>query len=281
MALGMRDILYFFMGLTAICLIVSFSAYQLTTYGSVRDALWGIAMQPSQVVGLHEQYDSMVEQFASGGGDTFTYRYGGQSIDVTAYQANGKSEGEVMGIVLDRYAENLYNGNVQGSLSMVAGIAGVSANAFYFLVSVLLFAAFFVILALSYIQKWYETTMDMLKGAGKVILVMGILAFLAFLIMPAIVKSVMWASINTELGREVAYVIEPRITGTLLINTIIVILFGALLYGAGFLIHINTGEGEPDAMGYVRTAPRMRESASLPGKWPSKQGPSKPKRRQL
>ncbi|WP_174590980.1 hypothetical protein [Methanocella conradii] len=280
MALGLRDILYFLMGLIAICLVVSFSAYQLTTYGSVRDALEGIAMQPSQVVGLHEQYDSMVEQFASGGGDTFTFHFGGQSIDVTAYQASGKSESQVMGIVLDKYAENLYNGNVQGSLSMAAGIAGASANAFYFLVSALLFAAFFIILALSYIQRWYETTMDMLKGAGKVILVMGAIAFIAFLIMPAVVKSVMWASINTELGREVAHVIEPRITGALLVNTLIVILFGALLYGAGFLLHINTGEGEPDALGYLKFIPRMKEAARARGTSPGR-GPSKPGRRQL
>lgn len=280
MELGLRDILYFLMGLIAICLVVSFSAYQLTTYGSVRGALEGIAMQPSQVVGLHKQYDSMVEQFESGGGDTFTFHFGGQSIDVTAYQASGKSESQVMGIVLDKYAENLYNGNVHGLLSMAAGIAGASANAFYFLISALLFVAFFIILALSYIQRWYETTMDMLKGAGKVILVMGAIAFIAFLIMPAVVKSVMWASINTEPGREVVDVIEPKITGALLINTLIVILFGALLYGVGFLLHINTGEGEPDAMGYLKFIPRMKEAArsrgTSPGRVPSKHG-----RRQL
>ncbi|AFC99996.1 hypothetical protein Mtc_1243 [Methanocella conradii HZ254] len=280
MALGWRDILYFLMGLIAICLVVSFSAYQLTTYGSVRDALEGIAMQPSQVVGLHEQYDSMVEQFASGGGDTFTFRFGGQSIDVTAYQANGKGESQVIGIVLDKYAENLYNGNVQGSLSMAAGIAGASANAFYFLVSALLFAAFFIILALSYIQRWYETTMDMLKGAGKVILVMGAIAFISFLIMPAVVKSVMWASINTELGRDVVRVIEPRITGALLVNTLIVILFGALLYGAGFLLHMDTGEEEPGATGYPKFISRMKEAARARGTSPGRV-PSKPGRRQL
>ena len=145
-----------------------------------------------------------------------------------------------------------------------AGIVGASANGFYFLMSVLLFAAFIIILVLSFIQQWYETTKDMLKSAGKIILIMSVLAFIAFLFLPAIVKSVMWASISSDLGRDVTYVVEPRITGTILVNTLIVVLFGALLYGAGFLIHINTGEGEPDAMGYLREPPRMKETKAAP-----------------
>jgi len=34
MALGSRDILYFFMGIIAVGLVVFFSAYELTTYES-------------------------------------------------------------------------------------------------------------------------------------------------------------------------------------------------------------------------------------------------------
>jgi hypothetical protein len=284
MALGSRDIIYFFMGVIAVCLVVSFSAYELTTYESVRDALGCIAVQPSQVVDLHSQYNSMIDQFFNNGGEVFTYHYGSQSIDVTASQARGKSESQVMGMVLDKYAVNFYNGNVPGSLSVVSGIVGASANGFYFVIAVLMFAAFLVILMLSYLQQWYENTMDMLKSAGKIILIMSAVAFIVFLFMPSVVKSVMWSSISTDLGRDVTYVIEPKITGTLLVNTLIAVLFGALLYGAGFLIHINTGEGEPDPMGYVRSAPKLRSTDSLPklrSDTPGKAQPGKPGRRQL
>lgn len=281
MALGSRDILYFFMGIMAVGLVVFFSAYELTTYDSVRDSLGSIAAQPSQVVDLHSQYNDMVDQFSNNRGDVFTYHYGMQSIDVTASQARGKSESQVMGLVFDKYSTNFYNGNVPGSLSAVAGLVGGSANGFYFLMTVLLFAAFVIILVLSFIQQWYETTKDMLKSAGKIVLIMGVVAFIIFLFMPSVIKSVMWASISSDLGRDVTYVVEPRITGTILVNTLIVVLSGALLYGAGFLIHIN-GEGEPDAMGYLREPSRMKETSAAPRiSSPKAPPPEKPRRKQL
>jgi len=284
MALGSRDILFFFMGIIAVCLVVSFSAYELTTYDAVRDALGSISAQPSQIVDLHSQYNDMVDQFSNDRGDVFTYHYGGQDIAMAASQAQGKSESQVMGIVIDKYAQNFYNGNVKGDYATVSGIVGAGANGLYFLVTVVLFAAFLIILILSFIQQWYESTRDLLKSAGKIILVMGIVAFVAFILMPSLVKSAMWGSINTDLGRDVTYVVEPRITGTFLVNTLIVILFGALLYGAGFLVHINTGEGEPDPMGYVKSTPKMRamESQPKPHSAPVAKGPSgKPGHRQL
>ena len=285
MALGSRDILYFFMGIIAVGIVIFFSAYELTTYQSVSDSLVKISQQPAQAVSLHSQYNDMIDQFSNNRGDVFTYNYGSQAIDVTATQARGKTESQVLGIVLDKYATNFYNGNVAGgSLSSVSGVAGASANGFYFLVSVLLFAAFVIILVLSFIQQWYETTKDMLKSAGKIILIMGVIAFIAFLFLPSIVKSVMWASISSDLGRDVTYVIEPRIMGTVLVNTLIVVLFGALLYGSGFLIHINEGEGEPDAMGYLREPARMKEAKVAPRASKKSSSPppdNNPKHRQL
>jgi len=284
MALGSRDILFFFMGIIAVCLVVSFSAYELTTYESVRGILGSIVADTSQGGSLHSQYNDMVDQFSNNRGDVFAYHYGDQSIDVTASQARGKSESQVIGMVLDKYAVNLYNGNVKGDLATVSGLVGTGANGFYFLATVLLFAAFFIIFILSFIQKWYESTRDLLKSSGKIILVMGVVAFVIFLFMPSVIKSVMWNSLSSDLGRDVTYVVEPRVTGTFLVNTVIVILFGALLYGAGFLIHINTSEGEPDPMEYVRSAPKMRtmDSQSKTRSTPVARGPpGKPGHRQL
>ncbi len=284
MALGTRDILFFFMGIIAVCLVVSFSAYELTTYGAVRDAMGSISSQPSQIVDLHSQYDEMADQFSNNRGDLFTYHYGGQDIGIVASQVKGKGESQVMGMVLDKYTQNFYDGNVKGDYATVSGIAGKGANGLYFLVTVLLFAVFLAIFILSFIQQWYESTRDLLKSSGKIILVMGVVAFVVFLFMPSVVKSVMWGSISTDLGRDITHVVEPRITGTFLVNTLIVILFGALLYGAGFLIHINTGEGEPDPMGYVKSAPKIRNADGQPKarSAPAARSPSgKPPRRQL
>jgi len=272
------------MGIIAVGVVVFFSAYELTTFQSVSDMLGGIAQQPNQASSLYSQYSDMDNQFRINNyTGVFTFHYGAQDIDVTGSQARGKNEDQIKSLVLDKYATNFYNGNVAGgSLATVAGIVGASANGFYFLMAVLLLAAFVIIIALSFIQKWYETTKDMLKSAGKIILIIGVITFIVFLFLPSVIKSVMWASISTDLGRDVLYVIEPRITGTFLVNNLIVVLFGALLYGAGFLIHINTGEGEPDAMGYLREPPRMRQSQSIPkiSKNASKP-PDNPKHRQL
>jgi hypothetical protein len=278
MALGSRDIIYFFMGAIAVFMVICFSAYQLTTYDSVRDSLGGIAAQPSQVVDLHAQYNDLVDQFANGRGDVFTYHYGSQAIDVTKAQAAGKSEAQVRDMMLDKYANNFYNGNVPGSLSMVTGLVGAGANGFYFIMAVLLFAAFLVILVISFLQQWFETIKDMLKSSGKIILIMGALSFVFFLIMPSVVKSMMWASISSGLGRDVIHVIEPRIYGAFLVNTLILVLFGALLYGLGFFVHVNTVE-EPDAMGYLKHEPRMKKVESRPSV--RSPPPAKPGRRQL
>ncbi len=270
------------MGIIAVGMVVFFSAYQLTTYESVRASLGSIALETSQAGGLQTQYSSMDEHFRSNQySGIYTFHYGMQDIDITGSQVRDKTRDQVLSLVLDKYATNFYNGNVPGSLSTVSGLVGAGANGFYFLMAVLMLAAFAIILALSYIQQWYETPKDMLKSAGKIILVMGVIAFIIFLFLPSVVKSVMWASISSDLGRDVTYVVEPRITGTVLVNTLIIVLFGALLYGAGFLIHINTGEGEPDAMGYIREAPKMKETKALPRLSSPKAPSEKPRRRQL
>ncbi len=263
MALGLKDILFLFMGIIAICLVISFGAYQLTTYGSVRGIVGQIALQPTQIVNLHSQYGEMTDQFANTQANTYTYQWGSQSIDVSKTQVSGKSEQQAIGIVLDKYADNLYHGHVTGDLATASSISGAGANGLYFIIAILMFAAMVIILALSFIQQWYESTKEMLKSAGKIILVASVVTFIILLIAPPIIESVMWDSINSnDWGREVNTVIAPIITGTFLVDTLIIILFGALLYGVGFLFHINTGEGEVDAGAYLRSTPKRTPNAA-------------------
>jgi predicted outer membrane lipoprotein len=279
------------MGIIAVCLVAAFSAYELTTYDSVRGILGSIVAETSQGSSLHTQYYDMADQFANGQASTFTYHTGDMAIPITAAEAAGKGESQAIGLVLDKYAVKLYNGDVDGNadLATVSGIAGARANGVYFLATVLLLAAFVVIFALSYIQEWYETMQDMLKSSGKILLAMGVLAFVVFLFTPFVLKSAMWSSINTGMGRDVLYVVEPRVMGTVLVNTLIVVLFGALLYGAGFLVHVNAGEGEPSPMEYVRSKPKIRPAATDnklkdagEAKLPAMKAPEgKPVRRQL
>jgi len=265
LALELKDILYLFMGIFAVCLVISFSAYQLTTYDSVRSIVGAVATETTQGTNLHMQYLNMLDQFNNNQGNTFTYNWGSQSIGVTMAEAQGQTEPYVISMVLDTYANNIYDGNVPNELSTASSLAGSGANSFYFVTAILMFAAMFVILILSFIQQWYETTKDMFKSAGKIILVMSVLAFIAFLVLPPIIESVMYGNISSsDWSREVNTVVEPRITSAFLVNTLILILFGALVYGLGFLFHINTGEEEVDAGEYFRSAPKKSAAKSVP-----------------
>jgi len=282
LALELRDILYFFMGIIAICLAISFGAYQLTTYDSVRGIVGDIAQQPTQVVNLHTQYGNMVDQFDNSLGDSFTYHWGSQSIEVTASQVNGMSEQQCLSLVIDEYSTNLYNGHVTGDLNTASSLAGAGANGIYFITAILAFAVFIIILILSFIQQWYETTKDTLKSAGKIILVASVLAFIILLLAPPIIESVMWGSINSsDWAREVNNVVEPRIATTFLVNTLIMVLFGALLFGVGLVFHINTTEGDVDVGEYIRSSPKMTSKSAPKLKTDGERDQGKPGHRQL
>jgi len=284
MAVGPREILFFFMGIIAICLVASFSAYELTTYDSMRGILGSLVTDTSQGASLHSQYNNMVAQFSNNHGNPFTYNCGDQPVVMAPLEVAGKSEDQVIGMVLDKFAANLYNGNYQGKLSVLSAFAGAGAHSLYFFATLLLFCAFTAIFVLALTQQWYESMSGMLKSSGKMALVLGIIAFVAFLFLPSVANSALWSYNSSDLGRDLTYVVEPRIMGTLLVNMLILILFGALLYGAGFLVHINTGEGEPNPMEYVRSSPKMRAAGGKPQTRSSpatKVPASKPGRRQL
>ena len=123
------------MGIIAVCLVLSFGAYQLTTYGSVRGIVGEIALQPTQIVNLHTQYGEMTDQFDNTQANTYTYHWGSQTIDMSKTQVSGKSEQQAIGMVLDKYADNLYHGQVTGDLATASSIAGAGANGLYFIAS--------------------------------------------------------------------------------------------------------------------------------------------------
>lgn len=267
------------MGIFAVCLVVSFSAYQLTTYGSVRDVIGSISTQPSQVVNLHAQYNEMSDQFASASGSSYTYHFAGQSVPINASQVRGKNEQQTLSLVLDKYTYDFYYGTNPGLLGTLSGLFGAGANGLYLLISVFLFILFASILGLAFAMQWYDTVKDLLKSTGKVIGILGIVAFFIIILMPSLVNSFMWQSINSsDLARDISMVLEPLITNTFLVNMLIIVLLGALLYGIGFLIHINTGEEVSEESSYERSAPKQKSRAVVRE---DNQGPGRPGHKQL
>jgi hypothetical protein len=278
MATELRQIAFFLMGLAAICLVISFSAYQLTTYDSIRSIIGETAVQPSGMSSLHSQYGDLQNFLTGGTGDIFQYHFAGSYINVTRAQVQGKSEQQCNNLVLDSFTKSFYTGTDTGDLSNAYGFVGSGANAIYALLAFVFFIVFVGLLVMAFIRQWFDNNVELLKSSGVMIVAVCIVAFFVFLILPGILKSMMWNILyRSTLYQEVLYVVEPRVTATFLVNTLIVTLVGAVFYGVGFFIGFEEKEHEVSTeRQFERKAAKPHEQSVI-----VRDAPSKPGRRQL
>jgi hypothetical protein len=233
------------MGSLAILLIISFSAYQLTTYDSIRGVIGGIAEQPSLKVILSSQYSDMVKYFSENKGDVFVYDFGGIPVSISKSQVQGLEEKETLSIVLDSYAANLYHVKYTGILGGISDLIGASGNKMLSALTIVIFMIFMGVLMASFLPNWELSFPVMLKSAGKFIAIMCAVSFIVFLLMPGIVKSMVYGSIPaSDYGRDIMFVLESKISGTILANNLIMIVLGMLLYGAGYYLIKQNGEAQ-------------------------------------
>ncbi|HEY3423093.1 MAG TPA: hypothetical protein VGK13_08010 [Methanocellaceae archaeon] len=285
MASEIRQIAFFFMGLVAICLVISFSAYQLTTYDSIRSIIGETAVQPSGMASLHSQYNDLQDFLTGSTGDVFTYHFAGSYIKVTRAQVQGKSEQQCNNLVLDSFTKSFYTGTDTGDLSFAYGFVGSGANAIYALLAFVFFIVLACILGAAFIRHWFDDNVELLKSSGTIMVAVCIVAFFVFLILPGILKSMMWSTLyGNTLHQEVLHVVEPRVSATFLVNTLIVTLVGAVFYGVGFFIGFEEKEHEESTeRQFERKAAKPREQ-SLKVREQSlkvRDTPGKPGRRQL
>jgi hypothetical protein len=245
---GLRYALLLLAGFVAVLLVVSLSAYSLTTYGSIRAIVGDVAAQPGQAASLQSQYKDMQKYFSEGRGDTFTYHFGAMPISIGRDQVSGLDEGRTLEMIVDIYASSLYlvkyNTGLMGS---VGSIIGSSGNGMYAAITVALALALAVAGAAAVLPQWQGAFPARLKDAGKVLIIFCAVAFVFFLLAPGIVKSVVWDSIpNTGSGRDIVRVIESRITSSLLLNTLLMMALGLVLYAAGYVLGLGgAGKSAP------------------------------------
>ncbi len=278
MATELRQIAFFLMGLAAICLVISFSAYQLTTYDSIRSIIGETAVQPSGMSSLHSQYNDLQNFLTGSTGDIFKYHFAGSYINVTRAQVQGKSEQQCNSLVLDSFTKSFYTGTDTGDLSFAYGFVGSGANAIYALLAFIFFIVFAGLLGAAFTRQWFDNNVELLKSSGVMIVAVCIVAFFVFLILPGILKSMMWSTLyGNTLHQEVLHVVEPRVTATFLVNTLIVTLVGAVFYGVGFFIGFEEKEHEVSTeRQFERKAAKPHEQSVI-----VRDVPSKPGRRQL
>lgn len=278
MATENRQIAFFLMGLAAICLVISFSAYQLTTYDSIRSIIGETAVQPSGMASLHSQYSDLQDFLTGSTNNIFTYHFAGSYIKVSRAQVQGKSEQQCNSLVLDSFTKSFYTGTDTGDLKSTYVFVGSGANAIYALLAFIFFIIFAGILVLAYTRHWFDNNVELLKSSGTMIVAVCVVAFFVFLILPGILKSMMWNILyRSTLYQEVLYVVEPRVSATFLVNTLIMTLLGAVSYGLGFFIGFEEKEHEES------TERQFERKAAKPRLQSAKvhDVPSKPGRRQL
>lgn len=232
---GFRYALLLAAGLVAVLFIVAFTAWGLTTYGSVRHIVGDFAAQPDKAADLRDQYEEMATQYASGA-SSFTYYFRSAPITVAPAQVAGLGEGEVISLVLDIYTSGLYDNSLQsGGLGAANVFVGSTGNLFYALTA-LIFAIAFIFFTAGALRGFEDRPLPFkLKSAGKTIAAFCAVVFFIFALLPGLLKSLFWGPVGSNSAiRDALNLLEPLVVGSLLRNTLLVIVLAGILFVAGY-----------------------------------------------
>lgn len=264
---GIRHGLLALTGLAAVLLIVFFTAYGLTTFGSIRGIVGNIAADTDQAASLHNQFSDMSSYFGGNKGDTYTYRFGGLPISVDKSEAGGLDESRALGLVLDIYTSDIYHVKFStGLMGRFGSLFNAEANSTFGALTLIFLAAFILLATVSLLPIWEGTFGQKLKEEGLVILAFCAVSFFVFLVAPALIKSIIWGSIpSSDVARDIINIIQSRIVSSLLLNDILIGLVGILLFALGFFRERKAGESEA-------AQPRSRPDAGRRAPQPPKKG---------
>jgi hypothetical protein len=254
---GYRYALLLAAGLVAVLFVVAFTAWGLTTYGSVRHIVGDLAAQPERAADLHDQYQDMATRFASGG-DAFTFHFRSAPINIDRTRVASLGESEVISLVLDTYTSGLYDNNLSSGGPGAAGIFIGSTGNLLYAATALVFAIAFILFAAGAVRGFPDLPRPFkLKSAGKTIAAFCAVVFFLFALLPGLLKSLFWGSVaNNSAARDAIGILEPVLVGSLLRNTLLVIVIAVLIYGAGYWL---ATKGEVGAMFKASRATAQKE----------------------
>ena len=235
---GLRYALLLAAGLVAVLFIIAFTAWGLTTYGSIRHVVGVMAGQPDRAADLHDQYQDMVTSFTGGNGDTFTFHFRSEPITITQAQVAGLDEAGVISLVLDTYTSGLYDNSLtSGGLGAAGVFVGSTGNLLYALTA-LIFATGFILFTAGAVRGFADLPGPYkLKSAGRTIAAFCAVVFVLCALLPGILKSLFWGSVaNNSAARDSLDILEPLVVGSLLRNVLLVIVIAGILYVAGFYV---------------------------------------------
>jgi hypothetical protein len=273
---GFRYALLLAAGLVAVLFIISFTAWGLTTYGSVRHIVGDLAAQPDRAADLQDQYEEMATRFASGD-SSFTYYFQSAPITVGPAQVGGMDEGQAISLVLDLYTSGLYDNTLSsGGLGAASSFVGSSGNLLYALTSLVFALAFVALVACSVLGFADRPRPFKLKSAGKTIAAFCAVIFFLIALLPGFLKSLFWGPVaGNSTARDLLSIVEPGMVGTLLRNTLLVIIIAGILYIAGHWV-----EAKGDVRDMFKASRASAQKAERPNNHASG-GPENHKRRSL
>ncbi|HMK46127.1 MAG TPA: hypothetical protein VK436_05830 [Methanocella sp.] len=247
---GVRYGLLLFTGLTAVLLILTYTAYGITTYGSIRGIVGEIAAQPDQAVSLHDQYLAMNSFFNNGQGDIFTYHFGSLPISLGKSDTGNLDEGGTISLMLDVYTSNIYHVKYNtGVMGRFGGLFNAETNLVLGILMLIVLGSFIVLTVVQLFPYWEEPLPKKLMEEGLIIISFCIVALFIFLLVPPLIKSIFWNSIpGTDGVRDIIRIIESRIVSSLLVDDILVLISGLALFSAGFYLKGKMGGEKSTAL---------------------------------
>jgi hypothetical protein len=241
---GLRYMLLVAAGLVAVLFILAFSAWGLTTYGSIRHIVGDLAAQPDKAADLQDQYQDMATSFA-GSGDMFTFHFLSSPINIARTQVAGLGENEVINLVLDTYTSGLYDNNLASGGPGAAGIFIGSTGNILYAVTALIFALAFILFTAGAIRGFPDRPGSYkMKSAGKTIAAFCAVAFLLFALLPGFLKSLFWGPVaNNSAARDAIGIIEPAVVSWLLRTTLLVAVIAAIIYVGSYWLGTKSEVG--------------------------------------
>ncbi|HMK47092.1 MAG TPA: hypothetical protein VK436_10745 [Methanocella sp.] len=247
---GTRRGLLALTGLTAVLLILAYTAYGVTTYDSIRGIVGDIAAQPGQAASLHDQYLAMNSFFNNDQGDIYTYHFGSLPVSLAKSDVGNLDEGRTINLMLDVYTSNIYHVKYStGIMGRFGGLFNAETNMILGILMMIVLGSFIILAVASLLPYWEEPLHKKLIEEGLIIIGFCLVALFVFLLAPPLIKSIFWGLIpGTDGARDIIHIIESRIVSSLLIGDILVLISGVILLTAGFYLKGKAGGEKSTAL---------------------------------
>jgi hypothetical protein len=223
------------LGICLVFVLFVFGAWYMSTYGSVRGMVGGIASQGTMSTSLTNQYNEMNTAFQSGQ-TSYTYHWGGLAIAIDSSNPYWTSKDTCKNYVLDVYASILYNVYAGGDMGRLYSVAGSGEHGTYQLLLIVLLV---VVVGLSWVL--WDGLLEYLRKIGLTLIACGVISFLLLMFVSNIaVGSWLSSASSSQMYNESLPIVVSVIEGNFQSFCFLYLILGVILFAASYFMS-NTG----------------------------------------